>query len=281
MQTETWTELARSLVSSGRRPHFAPSEEILAIVRQRLSAFVSGCDGDCRAVILGATPELADLALRAGCRVVRIDSNPAMFEAAARRESVADRSMETIVLGNWMQMDEVGDGEADIVLGDSSLNNVAHDDMSRQLAELARITHPAGMLLLRQIVMPDRPHPDYDFTPTLTAYRAGDITADDFHRRLRFYSFTPEAYDPLRRVLDAGRVFAAIGRQHDAGVLTEAEFAFLQDRRSEIRHTVYGLAEQRRLLETLGSCEVIPGGQADSARDLFKVFEVRVGRLRA
>jgi SAM-dependent methyltransferase len=276
-QPDVWAQLARNIVTTGKHPHFAPSEEILAILRERLAAFVAERGRGCLAVILGATPELADIALTAGCRVVRIDSNPAMFEAAAGRQAVAERNGETIVVGDWLQMQGIRDGEADIVLGDSSLNNVPHEDMPRMLAELARITRPGSMLALRQIVLPDQPYPDYDFPAALAAFREARITADDFHRRLRFYAFTATAYDPANRLLDARQVFAEIQGKREEGVLNESEFDFLMARCSEIRHTVYGFAEQQRLFETLGACEAIPAAPAGSARDLFKVFVIRVG----
>lgn len=279
-QPDVWSGFARNLVATGKHPHFAPSEEILAIVRERLAAFVAERGKACLAVILGATPELADIALAAGCRVVRIDSNPAMFEAAAGRQAVADRNGETIAIGDWLDMQGIRDGEADIVLGDSSLNNVSHEDMPRMLTELARITRPGSMLALRQIVLAERPCPEYDFPAALAAFREARITADDFHRRLRFYSFNAAAYDPALRILDAHRVFAEIRRKRTEGALNETEFEFLITRCSEIRHTVYGCAEQQRLFETLGACEAIPAGLADSARDLFKVFVIHVGPER-
>ncbi len=279
-QPDVWAQFARTIMTTGKRPHFAPSEEIVVIMRERLAAFVAERGSGCLAVILGATPELADIALAAGCRVVRIDSNPAMFEAAAGRQAVADRTRETILIGDWLRMEEIRDGEAGIVFGDSSLNNVRHGDMSQQLAELARITRPGSMLALRQIMLPEQPQPDYDFAAALAAFRAGRITADDFHRRLRFYAFHAGAYDPVLRILDASRVFAEIRRKHEEGSLTEDEFAFLMTRRSEIRHTVYGMAEQQRLFKSLGTCETIPAGLADSARDLFKIFVIRVGQER-
>lgn len=276
-QPDVWARFARTIVTTGKRPHFAPSEAILAILRERLANCVAERGRACLAVVLGATPELADIALAAGCRLVRIDSNPAMFEAAAGRQAVADRNGETIVIGDWLHMQGIRNGEADIVLGDSSLNNVPHEDMAQLFAELARITRPGSLFALRQIVLPDQPCPDYDFPSALAAFRESRITEDDFHRRLRFYSFNAAAYDPALRILDAHSVFAEIRRKREEEKLTETEFNFLMTRCSEIRHTIYGFAEQQRLFETLGACEAIPAGLTGSARDLFKVFVIRVG----
>ncbi len=280
-QPEMWARHARAVIASGRRPHFAPSEDILAIMRERVRAFVARRDAGCLAVILGATPELADMALTAGCRVLRIDSNPVMFEAAAGRQTVADRRNETSAIGDWLHLDMIADGAADMVLGDSSLNNVPHAEMAQVLRELARITHPGSLLCLRQIVLPDEAVAAWEFPAALAALRGGKITRDEFHRMLRFYSFAADAYDADSRVLDARLVFAEIRRRHEAGALTDAEHEFLVSRYSEIRHTVYACGEQRRLLEALGACEVVSPGFAGGSCDLFKVFVIHVGEAAA
>lgn len=275
-QPEAWTRYARALIATSHRPHFAPSEDILAIQRERVAAFVARHGAGCLAVILGATPELADLALASGCRVVRIDCNPAMFAAAAGRALVTDRSKEIVVAGDWLHLDMIADGEAGIVLGDSALNNVPHDDMARQIHELARITHCGSLLCLRQIVLPDQPVPAYEFAAALAAVRAARVTRDEFHRMLRFYSFVDRAYDPETCVLDGRAVFAEIRRRHEDGALTEAEFDFLIQRSSEIRHTLYPCSEQRRLLEALGTCETLAPALGGDPCGLFKVFAVTV-----
>jgi hypothetical protein len=280
-QPEVWTRIARNIIATGKHPHFAPEEEILAVMRERVFDHAAKQGAGCRAVILGATPELADMALNAGCRVTRIDCNPAMFESAAGRRTVMERQRETIVIGDWLDMHAIGDGGADLVLGDSALNNVPHEDMGRLLAELSRITHPGSMIALRQIVLPDSPVAAYEFPAAVASFRCGDITDTEFHRMLRFYSFVAEAYDPVQRLLDARRVFAEIRFRHEAGLLTDGEFNFLIGRYSEIRHTVYRLAEQRRLLETLGDCELASPAIERSARFLFQVFAIRVGRQPA
>ncbi len=280
-QPEVWTRIAQNIIATGKRPHFAPEEEILAVMRERVFDHVARHGAGCRAVILGATPELADIALKAGCVVVRIDCNPAMFESAAGRQTVKERNGETVVIGDWLDMCAVDDGEADLVLGDSSLNNVPHEDMGRLLAELARITHPGSTIALRQIVLPDSPVAAYEFLAAVAAFRCGEISDTEFHRSLRFYSFVTTAYDPANHLLDARLVFAEIRRKHEAGQLTDGEFEFLIGRYSEVRHTVYRLAEQRRLLESLGNCELASPAIESSARFLFQVFAIRVGQQLA
>jgi hypothetical protein len=94
---------------------------------------------------------------------------------------------------------------------------------------------------------------------------------------LRFYSFISDAYDPVDHLLDAQRVFAEIRRKHEAQ-LSDGEFDFLMaaTRRSGTRFTA---------TPNSGACwnrwaRARPPSPAieSSARFLFQVFAIRVGR---
>jgi len=276
-QPEVWSQIAQGLIATGSRPHFAPDAGILDILRQEVGRFVAARRGITHALVLGATPELADLALAAGCEVVRVDCNPAMFEAARKRQTVADRRRERCIVGDWLELDGIGEASIDLVLGDSALNNVPDADMAAVLAQLAHVIRPGGLLALRQIALPDAPVPAWEAPAAVAAFRAGRLTPDEFHRALRFYAFAGEAVGPDEHVLDATRVFAAIDRARADGLLSAAEHDFLAGRRSAVRHTVYRLAHQRRALESLGACEVLDPAPAASPLNLFRVFLVRVG----
>ncbi len=144
-----WEDQARVLLDAGGRPHFAPDAVELACHRRVLEPHRRGpgTEAAARLLVLGATPELADLGLRLGFRVLRVDSSPRMFEAAALRQQVADRRREACLVADWRDLDAVGTGTVDAVVGDAALNNVADDDMDAVLAELRRVLVPGGILL--------------------------------------------------------------------------------------------------------------------------------------
>jgi len=275
-QSREWERKARRIIATGESPHFAPDADILAIQRRRVAAHVAANGPDRLALVLGATAELADLALNEGLRVISVDCSAAMFEAAARRREVPNRQKETTIVANWLDMGMIANGEIDIVLGDASLNNVPHDQMSAMLDEIARITHPGSLVALRQIVMPDGDVPEYEFPNVLAALRAGSISQHDFDRALRFYSFTSHALDPEHHLLDARRVFEAIREKRATSELTADEFDFLMNRYSEVAHTIYRLSEQTNLLERLGECEVDMLPETCFFRGLMAIFAVRV-----
>ena len=269
-QLDDWARYAAKFLASGQRPHFAPAKEILDIHQQQIDHAKGDKCAQLKTLILGATPELADLALANNCRVLRVDCNPVMFEAAKSRQKIADRSNETIVIGEWLDLHMIGDGEIDLVLGDASLNNIPHALMPQFLDEIARITRPGSLISIKQILFPDEKVASYEFHNAVNAYRTGKINDNEFYRILRFYSFIAEGYDPTTHVLDAEKVFHAIQQKHAANQLTDAEFDFLYSRYNTIQHTIYTQTAQRQLLERLGECRIVQQGN-----ELFKVCVIR------
>jgi ubiquinone/menaquinone biosynthesis C-methylase UbiE len=265
-QLDEWTKYAAKFLTPGRRPHFVPASEILDIHQQKLDVAKKHNCTQLNALILGATPELADLALTNNCRVLRVDCNPIMFEAGKFRQKIEDRSNELIVVGDWLDLHMIGDGEIDLVLGDLSLNNIPHALMLQFLDEMARITHSGSLISIKQIIFPDEKVDSYEFHNAVNTYRGGEINDDEFYRILRFYSFISEAYDPITYMLDAEKVFNAIQKKYAMDQLTDAEYEFLYSRHNAIQHTIYTQTEQIRLLKRLGDCQIVQPGN-----DLFKV----------
>ncbi len=274
LQPEEWTRQAMKILQSKARPHFAPDQEVLAIHRQLLTTAKQETERRLRVLILGATPELADLCLELDCHAVRVDDNALMFEAAALRRQLADPARETIIKGNWLDLWEIADNQIDFVLGDSSLNNVPHAQMGQMLKELKRVTHAGSRIALRQIIRPADHVPEYEFKAARDAFRRNELSPQEFYFITRFYSFQAEAYDPVARTLDATQVFAALQGMFAEGELTADEFAFLHGRAGCIVHTIYTRQEQQELLTELGACRAIAPKSACYFRDLANIFVV-------
>lgn len=272
-QPDEWARQAQRALAQGRTPHFAPQPEALALHRRHLDQQREASGRAPAVLVLGATPELADLALEAGCEVLRVDCNAAMLEAARPRQRVADRRRETVVLGDWLALDFQPPASIDLVLGDSALNNVPHAQMPALGTQLARVLRPGGSLSLRQIVLPDDLSP-FDPRRVVAAWRAGQASEREAYTALRFGSFLAAGHDPAQHTLDAARIFAAMDAFHAQGGLTPAELAFLDSRRSHVVHTVYTLRQQVDLLSQLGRCEVHACGIAPLVDAVFKVFRV-------
>lgn len=274
-QPVEWRRKATLARAGGPPPHYAPPAAALEIFARRIEALPPAA-GRRNAMILGATPELADLAAAAGWRPLRIDCNPAMVAAADLRRANGSRDEERIIVADWLAM-PLAAASVDLVLGDAALNNIPHESMPAALATLRRVCRPGAAILLRQLVLPDLPVAEYEVDAVLAARRAGRIDDDALDRAFRFYSFNAEALDPTRHLLDAERVFAAIRRMHESGRLLDAEHAFLMGRYSAVQHTIYPLAEQCRWLATLGSVTLEPLPESLFYHRLYAVLAVHVG----
>ena len=171
-QAGEWERKAQRILATGELPHFAPDADMLALQRRRVTAHISTWGSNGTALILGATPELADLALGEGLRVVSVDRSAGMLAAAARRRGLSDPARETWIVGDWLDMGAIARGSMDVVLGDASLNNVPHRQIPALLDEIARITRTGSLISLRQIVLPDAAVDTFAFSAGQASFAA-------------------------------------------------------------------------------------------------------------
>lgn len=254
-QPAEWRRKARLIISGDLRPHFAPPAAALEIYAHRLEAISRQIQRRRIALILGATPELADLTSSMGWGTLRIDCNPAMLAAADLRLRNGNRSFEQAVVADWLKL-PLPPSSVDLVLGDAALNNIPHEMMPVAISSLRRVCRSGAKVLMRQIVLPDQPVPEYELEAVLAARRQGRIDCDALDRVLRFYSFNVESLDRSRHLINAERVFAAVDRLHSAGRLDAQDYEFLRCRFSAVQHTIYTAAEQVQLLTQLGDVSV-------------------------
>lgn len=273
-QKNEWSKQAEKILATGMVPHFAPQRETIEVHLSQIKALKEQ-HRQPKVVILGATPELADLALEHQCIVYRVDNNADMFAAAKPRETITQRDNEIIIHSDWMNMDTLSDGQIDLVMGDASLNNVPVAQMFQVLNELNRITHSGSILSLKQIILSDVAIKNFTFSNALISYRSGMLTEDEFYLILRFYSFHHGAYDPSAHILDASIVFDAIHQKYDNGELTDDEYAIFARRRGALKHTVYRKTEQINLFnKILGESNVIYPDDSCVYRDIFNMFSI-------
>ena len=116
-----------------------------------------------RVLILGATPELIDLALRRGARrVVAMDWQAAVFPAMRALATTDWTGVESVVR-DWREPMPELDGGIDTVFGDGSTALLTFpDDWTILFRTVYRYLVPGGQLLLRTGI---RPEPPFEFEP--------------------------------------------------------------------------------------------------------------------
>lgn len=134
-----WSEIHR--VWSYYTPPLRPNHEVVAEMRRQIGVPVG------RALLLGVTPELADIAPE----LVAVDWNPAMVMNLWPGNTVS----RCAIVGNWLHSN-FASGSFAVCIGDGSLNAVAYpDEMATLCRELARGLDSGGKLVLRVFTAPE------------------------------------------------------------------------------------------------------------------------------
>jgi hypothetical protein len=120
-----------------------PSEEECLLYDRLIKEYSDGKSSSF--LILGATPELRDIALRHADRPVGCDIDARVWEAMKR--FMKESGEEEFIHGDWMDMPE--NIAYDIVLGDCPINMLPDDFHSPLIKKIASLTKKGGMSIMR------------------------------------------------------------------------------------------------------------------------------------
>jgi SAM-dependent methyltransferase len=147
-----WNSFADSFRALG--PPLRPSPQDIQAIEQAASVWVAGHPGrGLQALLLGVTPELANMAWPELCTVFAVDSSLAMARAVWPGNIPLRR---VVACGNWLALPRA-DGSCDLVAGDGSINCLSYPEGYRSLAaEVHRVLKGDGVFLLRCYLRPER-----------------------------------------------------------------------------------------------------------------------------
>ncbi|MDD5627398.1 MAG: class I SAM-dependent methyltransferase [Patescibacteria group bacterium] len=128
------------------KPPIRPSSADLKIYNQFLHNAVKGQKSP-KVLILGATPELRDLAAKYTKEVTVVDVNLEMILAMTKLMRKKNPS-EIWVKANWLSM-PLAHNYYDVILGDGVVNNVAWSEVNIFWKHLAQILKPNGKFTTR------------------------------------------------------------------------------------------------------------------------------------
>jgi SAM-dependent methyltransferase len=120
-----------------------------------------------RVLLLGATPELADL----GTQTVGVDKNSAM----AAHLWPGNTTHRPVLAGDWLAL-PFARNSFSAAIGDGSLSNLTYPNYRRLFAQLAEVLRPDGLVALRLYKAPDESE---SLAAVFAAVRAGEIR--NFH----------------------------------------------------------------------------------------------------
>ncbi len=150
MSKDVWTSYSRNWRNLG--PPQRPSESDGRAMIDFAMPALRKREGRAEVVVLGVTPELTTLGWPGVARIHAVDESLPMIQSVWRAHpSIASE----VTQARWQAM-PLGDGSADVVAGDGSLNSLAGpEDYSDVLREVARVLAPGGVLVLRCYTRPE------------------------------------------------------------------------------------------------------------------------------
>jgi len=108
-------------------------------------------NGNPRALVLGATPEIRDILSARGYRTTIIDINPEMVKAMD--SLLKGKSNEKVVIANWLE-NALPSSSFDVVVGDAVLPNITWKEWPKLLSEVKRLLRPGGTFVTRAFCVP-------------------------------------------------------------------------------------------------------------------------------
>lgn len=176
------------------------------------------------AVVLGMTPELRAMAATRFEHVAAVDVNPA---AIALYGPWVDGTTETVVDGDWLELEAHVPEPVDAVLGDGVFGNLPDLAAHRCLLDaIAAVLRPGGVLVTRQAIVPTAYDRAADGAAGLLArHRRGTLDPAEFGFGVRILGHRACCYDEDAQRLHNRPLFAEVAAQHARGELTDAEHA--------------------------------------------------------
>ncbi len=190
-------------------------------------------------LVLGATPEFRDLALKNNCNVVALDFSMAMIKKMSLAMKYQNHPNETIVIANWLSS-PIKDNFFDLIVGDLVAVNIPKKLQGVFFGELKRMLKKGGHILLKEAyIIPEIGIRKAEEIIELSRREKWD--AADLLAFLYFYSDLG-CYDAKTNKAKHKILFKKIDKLHKENKLDKTEYEALQKMRSD--NTLYVLPKE-------------------------------------
>ncbi|MEK7557785.1 MAG: class I SAM-dependent methyltransferase [Patescibacteria group bacterium] len=248
--SQGWQTAEQRGQKSNRIPPFAPSQKEQEFYKKYCEIVSASQTLPKRALILGATPELRDIAINVGLESIAVDISDKMMEKFSVLMEKQNHVLDKKIIKDWLEID-FPLGYFGIIMGDASLNNlVAIKDNERLINICHEILAKNGYFVLRQIFYVNDYQGYTDPKKVIDDYRAGKISWEDFFMELRINSFKDKVYSPENFQYNAGKAFALIEEIYQDGLITQLEYERINTFRNNLINSFYPKDEFVKMIES-------------------------------
>lgn len=191
-----WDKKEIAASRAKRQGSSAPTKEELAVYKKHLKQAIQ-TKKNAKALILGATPELRDLCLEAGCETIAIDISQKVITAMNKVMKHKDSPKNLIKQSDWLKMPDIlPKNHFDIALADASLNNLTPKNQVKLLKILTQLLKPNAYFITRNLIyLPNKPKQNISYFQK--QYNQNKTTWLMFCFALAYYTnWQPKAYNP-------------------------------------------------------------------------------------
>lgn len=238
-QAQAWTIASQRGQKQNRIPPFAPSLNEQQYYLSQIKAVAGNPVLPKKALVLGATPELRDMAIDCGMESMAVDISREMMDKFSKLMRNQAHHLDTQAIDDWLDM-VFPENSFGIIMGDASLNNLATQQDNKRLINIChKVLATNGLLVLRQVTYPSAYKGYEDFKSLVSDYRGGKIPWEDFFMEMRIHVLKPMVYNPETYQSDSKRTFEMIESFYLAGLLTAEEYERINTFRNNVINTFY------------------------------------------
>lgn len=181
-------------------------------------------------VVLGMTPELRNMAARHCEKLISVDRSEAAIAIYKDWLAPVLRHKEQVVHGDWNTLGSVLQEPPDFILGDGIFGNVVPlNGYSDLLCSIRSTLSRNGCFVTRHCLMPGAvlDNPDHRLE-LLEKFRRNLIDEAGFGLSMRLQGYVDIAYDRNNFVLDNAKVFSAVEKDRESGLISFSEYHIIR-----------------------------------------------------
>lgn len=251
---QSWEPNEQSVAARKQRGEgtSAPNPAEIEVYEKYIREYVRGKEKP-RALVLGATPELRDAAIKYACETVAIDISPTVLTNLTAVMTYCDSPLNKPIHGDWLEMETLFEPASfDVVLADCSLNNVTPEGNRKVLGIVKKLLKKGGIVITRNLVVPEQQNKRAS-EELIDEYNAGKNTNLGFFLEMGYKTdFFEEAYNPATKEYCWNRVtphFTLFAKNMTPERKVAVERQALQA--STVTHIVFPKLEFENLLKEL------------------------------
>lgn len=238
-KTQGWKTAKLRGQKKNRVPPFAPSKNELNFYQNYINKISKDKNFPQRALILGATPELRDGAIKAGLESYAVDISKEMMDKFSILMKHRNHSKDKRIIKDWLKIDFPEDYFG-IIMGDASFINLATKKNNERLIKIcAKILIKGGYLVLRQVVYPEKFKNYSDYNKLIKDYRGRKVSWEDFFMELRVMIFKEKVFNKKTFQYSAEKCFKIIDGLIRKKKLTEQEYFKINTFRNNLINIFY------------------------------------------